>query len=134
MSTTLYAQEGPVKYRQSVMQAIGGHAGAIAQIAYGGVEYKDHLAGHVLALQVLSKQVVPAFQAEVITEDPPTRAKEEIWSRWSEFEQHTNDFQESVAAVAKTAEGGDLGALATSLDPLWDTCKGCHKPFRKKPE
>lgn len=109
ISTTLYAQEGAVKYRQGMMKAIGGHAGSIAQIAYGGVGYRDHLSGHLQALEVLSKQVVPAFQEEAITEDPPTRAKEEIWQKWSEFEQHANEFQKSVANVVEAAKGGDLG-------------------------
>jgi cytochrome c556 len=128
------AQEGPVKYRQSLMSAVGGHAGAVAQIAYGGVPYKDYLAGHAHALVEVSKQVTIAFKEEIITEDPPTRAKAAIWEDWDEFEAKAGDLEKAAAAVAQAAESGDTDAVAAKLDPLWDACKGCHKKFRQKQE
>ncbi|MDJ0956293.1 MAG: cytochrome c [Arenicellales bacterium] len=129
---TANAQEGTVKYRQGLMGAIGGHAEAIAQIAYGGVDYTDHLVGHTEALKALTTLVLTAFREEAITEDPPTRAKEEIWQEWPKFEGYVNDLEQAAADVAKTAAGGDVGAVAGSLDPLWDSCKGCHESFRKR--
>ena len=129
---TTNAQEGTVKYRQGLMGAIGGHAEAIAQIAYGGVDYTDHLAGHTEALKALTTLVPTAFREEAITEDPPTRAKAEIWQDWSKFEGYVKDLQQAAADVAETAGGGDVGAVAGSLDPLWDSCKACHDSFRKR--
>ena len=131
-SGTVNAQEGTVKYRQGLMGAIGGHAEAIAQIAYGGVGYSDHLTTHTEGLKVLTTLVLTAFREEALTEDPPTRAKPEIWQDWSEFEGYVNDLQQAATDVAKTAAGGDMGAVAGSLDPLWDSCKGCHDSFRKR--
>lgn len=133
-SAALSAQEGAVKYRQAIMKSVAGHAGAIAQIAYGGVAFKDHLNGHITALVEASKLVPVVFQEKAMTEDPPTRAKPDIWEKWSEFEEKANDFERAVAGVSQAADGGDLGAVAASLDPLWDSCKGCHKPFRVKQE
>ena len=126
------AQEGTVKYRQGLMGAIGGHAEAIAQISYGGVDYTDHLVGHTEALKALTTLVLTAFREEAITEDPPTRAKAEIWKEWAEFEGYVSDLQQAAADVAETAAGGDVGAVAGSLDPLWDACKSCHDSFRKR--
>ena len=132
MSLSTQAQESTVMYRKSIMGAVGGHAGAIAEIAYGGVDYSDHMVGHTEALKVLTTLVLTAFREEVITEDPPTRAKAAIWEQWSEFEQYANDLQQAAADVAEAAQSGDMNAVATSLDPLWDACKGCHEPFRKE--
>ena len=132
MSIGVHAQESTVMYRKSIMGAMSGHAGAIAEIAYGGVDYPDHLAGHIQALEVLTTLILTAFQEEAITDDPPTRAKPAIWEQWSEFEQYANDLQQAAADVAETLESGDTDAVAASLDPLWDACKGCHEPFRKE--
>ena len=133
-SVSLSAQEGPVKYRQSVMRAVGGHAGAVAEIAYGGVPHKEYLAGHAHALHEVSKQVTIAFKEQAMTEDPPTRAKAAIWEEWDEYEAKAGDMEKAAAAVAQAAESGDPEAVAAKLDPLWDACKGCHKKFRKKEE
>ena len=132
MSVGTHAQESTVMYRKSIMGAVGGHAGAIAEIAYGGVDYSDHLVGHTEALKVLTTLVLTAFQEEAITDDPPTRAKAAIWEQWSEFEQYANDLQQAAADVAETAKDGDMDAVAASLDPLWDACKACHEPFRQE--
>ena len=129
-STGAFAQEGDVKYRQAIMKTVGGHAGAVAQIAYGGVGHTSHLKGHAHALLEVTKLVVTAFEANAMTEDPPTRAKPEIWAEWDKFKQKANDLEEAAAAVAAAADTGDTGAVAAALDPLWDACKGCHKPYR----
>lgn len=133
-STALSAQEGPVKYRQSIMNTVGGHAGAVAQIAYGGVPHKDYLAGHAHALVEVSKQVTIAFKEQAMTEDPPTLAKAAIWEEWDEFEAKAGDLEKAAGEVAQAAESGDTEAVAAKLDPLWDACKGCHKKFKKKQE
>ena len=57
LTGSAFAQDGPIKYRQGVMKAIGGHAGAIAQIAYGGVDHGGHLADHANAFAALTKMV-----------------------------------------------------------------------------
>ena len=80
----------------------------------------------------MAKQVATAFKAEVITDDPPTAAKPDIWAKWPEFEEKTAELEAAIAGIAKAAAGGDLGAVAGSLDPLWDACKGCHKAFKVK--
>ena len=80
LSAGAVAQEGPIKYRQGVMTAIGGHAGAIAQITYGGVGHKAHLITHAESMAALSKMVVTAFEQNAEpTADVGTRAKEAVW-------------------------------------------------------
>ena len=80
----------------------------------------------------VTKLVTTAFKDKVITEDPPTRAKLAIWEKWSEFEEKAGDLEQAAAAIAEAAASGDTGAVATALDPLWDSCKGCHKASRAK--
>ena len=76
--------EGVLKYRQGVMKAIGGHTGAIAQIAKGNANQAGSIAIHTQGLHALSTLVAEAFRANV--SEGKTRAKPEIWSDWSGFE------------------------------------------------
>lgn len=126
------AQEGDVKYRQSIMGAIGGHAGAIAEIAYQSVPYVEHLAGHAEALHALSTLIPTAFRERALTEDPPTRARPDIWERWGEFEEKAATFEKAASAFAMAVAEEDEIGMAETLDPMWDACDGCHKVFRKK--
>ena len=135
LAGTINAQEGPIKYRQGVMAAQGGHAGAIAQIAYGGVDHKEQLVAHIDALAALSEMVVTAFEENaLVMEDTPSTAKEAIWERWDEFQEKAGDLENAVSAFSASAKGGDADAFGGKLDAVWDACKGCHKSFRKKEE
>ena len=131
---SLSAQEGAIKYRQAIMKAVSGHAGAVAQIAYGGVAHTDHLKGHAHALHEVTLLVATTFREKALAEDPPTIAKPEIWQNWGEFEDKVAALVKAAADVAAAAESGGAGAVAGVLDPLWESCKGCHKAFRKKAE
>ena len=131
LAGSVWAQEGPIKYRQGVMKGMGGHAGAIAQIAYGGVAHKDHLAAHIDAMSALSKMIVTAFEEKaLVAEDTPTRAKPDIWEDWDRFTQKANDLDVAFSAFSESAKGGDADAFTDKLDAVWDSCKGCHKKFQ----
>lgn len=133
VSAGVFAQEGPIKYRQGVMNAIGGHATGIAEIAYGGVDHRAHLTIHVESLAALTKMVTIAFKEDAIpTEDAPTRAKPEIWQNWHDFEKKTNELMNAVTDYAAAVKTGDTDVVATKLDAVWDSCKSCHKKYRKK--
>ena len=111
----VWAQEGPIKYRQGVMKSMGGHAGAIAQIAYGGVTHKDHLAAHADGIVALSKMVVTAFEEKALeAEDAPTRAKPIIWEKWQQFTQKAEDLELALSAFADSAKAGDADAFSAT--------------------
>ncbi len=122
------AAEGAIKYRQSVMMSVGGHTGAIAQIVFGKVEHRDHLSGHAHALAELAKYVNGAFKERAAK--GKTRAKPAIWKDWSGFQAKARDFEGAAADfAAATRSGGDLPA---AFKAMTETCKACHKEYRKK--
>lgn len=122
--------EGAIKYRQAIMKGNAGHAGAIAQIVKGTVDHKDHLAGHAHALHELSRYVPAAFKDRAMGEK--TRAKENIWKDWSDFEQKAMDLESATKKLADAAKAGDMGAVGENLQATFDSCKGCHKTYREK--
>jgi len=126
------AQEGPIKYRKGVMAAIGGHADAIAQIAYGGADQGAHLTAHADAFEALSKMVAAAFEENAIAGgDVKTRAKDDIWENWSDYQSKADALSKAAADFAAAARSGGKD-VATKLDPVWDSCKGCHKKYRAR--
>ena len=124
-----------IKYRQSVMKAIGGHMGAIAGVAKGEVSFVDEVEGHALAINTMSDSLTRLFPKGSGAEAGETRALPEIWQRWSEFEAAVEDLKSESAKLAEVARGGDMGAIGTQVGALGKNgCGGCHKKFRKKEE
>jgi cytochrome c556 len=125
--------ENLVKYRQSVMKAIGGHMGSIAAVVKGEVGFTGHVAGHARGIEEMSLIVPETFPANSGPMDvADTEALPEIWEEPAKFKQAVSDFQAAAAKFAAVAEGGDMSAIGDGLGALGKTCGGCHKPFRKK--
>lgn len=127
--------ENLVKYRKSVMQALGGHIGAIAAVVKGEVGFTGHVANHARGIKDMSLIVPEIFPANSGPMDhADTRALPEIWEEPAKFKQVVSDFQSAAAKFATLAEGGDTNAIGEGLGALGRTCGGCHKTFRKKKE
>jgi cytochrome c556 len=127
--------ENLVKYRKSVMKAIGGHMGSIAAVVKGEVGFTGHVAGHARGIKDMSLIVPDIFPANSGPMDvADTGALAEIWEQPEKFKQVVSDFQDAAAKFAAVAEGGDMNAIGDGLGALGKTCGGCHKPFRKKQE
>ena len=125
--------ENLVKYRQSVMKAIGGHTGAIAAVVKGEVSFGAHVANHARGIKDMSLIVPDIFPANSGPMDhADTRALPAIWDDPAKFKLAVSAFQSAAAKFADIAEGGDKQAIADGLGALGKTCGGCHKPFRQK--
>ena len=124
------AAEGIIKYRRNVMKSHAAHIGAIGGIVKGQVPYTGHVAVHASALQGTSKLILQLFpEGSGIGE---TRAKPEIWQRWSEFEQAAKRLQRETAKLVQIAESGDIKQITPQFIAVGKACGGCHKAFRKR--
>lgn len=121
--------EGLIKYRQSVMGAIGGHMGAIARIVRGEADLGDQLMAHAEALNDLSMMIPDAFQ-EASAEGVETRALPAIWSDSDGFAAKTEAFQTASADLVAAVESGDQDAIGAAFGPVGGSCKGCHDDYR----
>ncbi len=125
--------ENVIKYRQSVLKAIGGHTGAIVAVVKGEVSYVGDVAAHARAIHEMSK-LLPGLFPEGTGRDsyPETRALPELWNDRARFEASAKDLQVQSAKLAEVAEGGDIAAIGAQLQNLGNVCGSCHKPFRAK--
>jgi len=121
-----------VKYRQAVMKSQGAHMAASAAIIMGKVEYKDQLAGHVNALEAMTRDIGGLFPPG--TDVGKTKALKAVWTKHDDFEKHAKKAADMAAALSKAVAAGDTQSYGKHFKNLVDACKGCHEDFRKKPK
>ncbi len=64
-------------------------------------------------------------------EDGKTRAKNEIWTRRSAFEDAHKRFLAEAQKMNEIARSGDKAALLAQYEVLGQACKNCHNTFRE---
>ena len=124
--------ENIIKYRKNVMKAIGGHTSAAGAIVEGKVDFKRDLAEHARSLQTLTGDIPALFPKD--SDFGETKAKDEVWSKRADFEKRAKDTKTKAAAFAKAVQAGNQPGIAASFKELGESCKACHKDFRKKEE
>ena len=120
-----------IKYRKSVMKAIGGTMGGMAAIVKGKVKQK-HAVQLSSAMARLSEAVKDVFPEGSDFGD--TRAKPDIWEKPKEFKASVAAFEKAASNLAKVSKSGDAASFAAAFGALGKSCGGCHKPFRAPKE
>lgn len=126
-----YADDaGEIKYRKSVMKAVGGHMGAIVGILKSSTGNAANLQLHtdgMLALSGIAGTVFPAGSDFGDTEALPV-----VWEKPAEFAKAIKQFQDAAKGMAAAGTSGDMAQVGAALGPLGESCKNCHENFREK--
>lgn len=122
--------EPAIKYRQNVMQAMGGLMGASAGRLRDGFDFGPDMTAIANGLQALSKDVVALFPKG--TDFGETEAKAVVWEKPDDFKKAADDLQEKVDAFAAAVKGGDRAQTLKAFKGVGDACKACHEDFRKE--
>lgn len=117
-------------YRHSLMEVVAHQMVVIGGMARGEIpvdEQKFKMASSDLA--TLSNMVSGAFMEQ---QGGPamSRALPEIWQNWDDFAMKSSQFHEAAVAVAMAAESGGVEAAKGLVQPLAQTCGGCHRVYR----
>jgi len=59
------------------------------------------------------------------------RAKPEIWSDWAGFTAKATEFERAAADLLAATASGDPGRVGMALKAAGQSCKSCHRPYRK---
>lgn len=121
-----------IDYRQSIMTAVKGHNAAAQDIIRGKVAFNDYLAAHADAIVALFAELDHIFPEG--SDFGETAALPEIWKKPDEFSEAVQKAQDSAEKFAEAAASGDPFAIEETHRQLGDSCKGCHRKFRKKDE
>lgn len=119
-----------IQYRKSVMKSRREHIAAATLIIQNKVEFKNQLVDHALALEVTNKDTASMFP--IGTDAGETGAMNSVWSNNTEFQKRSKDTEQKAAKFAKTVSSCDVQNYSAHLAELLDSCKFCHKDFRKK--
>lgn len=65
------------------------------------------------------------------TNYPPTHANDKPWSEPEKFEAARQSFLKAAEQLATVAESRDQKQIAVAYEALHDTCRDCHKAFKK---
>ncbi|WP_428832368.1 c-type cytochrome [Chromobacterium piscinae] len=60
-----------------------------------------------------------------------TDAKPEIWSKPADWQKAIDNHKAATAKLKQVALTGDLAAIKAQFGATQQTCKACHKDFRK---
>jgi cytochrome c556 len=130
---TLNARESDiVKYRQSMMKAMGTYVSAIGAISKGNVPFRNELAAHATSLRVISQALPAWFPAGTGPDKIRSEAKGEIWSKPAEFRSAAQKLAAETARLEQAAQKGDPQTISSTLDSIKKSCAGCHDHFRLK--
>jgi cytochrome c556 len=119
-----------VTERQRVMKLNGASwADAQAKLKAGNAEA---VAVNAETMAFLARDIPILFPDGSMT--PDSKAKPEIWQKWSEFESAAKNFQMQAEKLRDAAKTKDLAATeAVAKDFGRQACGTCHTPFRVPP-
>lgn len=121
--------EDLIKYRKSVMGAIGGHMGSIAAIMGGKVDV-NHLRGHTVGLNATSKMVRDVFPPDSANGD--TAAKMEIWQQPADFKLAVEQLEDAANNLLIAVDSGNKAQIGEAMKEVGGACKNCHDSYRVK--
>ncbi len=125
--------EDVVNYRQSVYTVIGWNFKPIGAMIKGEIPFDAAaVARHAQYVELMSKAALEGFpKGSGPDAVKDTEAKAEIWTNADKFETAMNNFQQEATKLAEVAKGGDEAAIKAQFGKTAETCKACHKEFRK---
>jgi cytochrome c556 len=125
--TTLSTADA-IAARQKLMKEQGAAMKAISEKVKAG--QAQAIVPEAQKLVETSKHITALFPPGSL--DPATsRAKPEIWQKWSEFEGDAKTLESKAAQLAATAPTASPAATGAAVADLGKTaCGGCHTAFR----
>jgi cytochrome c556 len=124
--------EDAYEYRESIMTALKGHAGAISRQARGLAGDSDYVANHAKAIANLGAELHTIFVEGSNIEG--SEAMQAIWDEPEKFAEALANAEEAMAALGDVADGGDMEAIGNAFMNVGKACKGCHDSFREEHE
>ena len=125
--------EDVVKYRQSVYTIIGWNFKPIGAMVKGEIPFDAAaVARHAQYVELMSQAAPEGFtKGSGPDAVKNTEAKANIWTQPDQFKTAMTHFQEESAALTEVAQGGDEKAIKAQFAKTAETCKACHKEFKK---
>ena len=128
------ADEGDViEYRKDVMLGMAAHLTALTELLTGEMDFDErHVEAQATSLGLNAQLVSSLFPAD--SEEGDTAALPGIWQRPEQFLARAEAAEREGRNLVAAAESGDREFMVQSLKRLADTCRNCHREFRREEE
>jgi cytochrome c556 len=123
--------EDAIKYRQSAMFLMQQNFGRVAAMASGRVPFDAKVATDSAAVAEFISRLPWAAYGEGTDKGRETRAKPEVSSDKTKFNEHADKLQLEMGKLSAAAKAGNVDALKVAVSAVGGTCKTCHDAFRK---
>lgn len=130
LAVSAAADQNAIDYRKHTMESVGGHMGALVEIAKGQVDHKDHIPVHTAGLAALSNIAPDVFPPD--SQEGDTDALPKIWKEPDVFKQKLADFKKAANDLDAIVKSGAMKDYGAALSTLGKACKSCHDDFKKK--
>lgn len=130
-----YAQfaktEDAIKYRKSVMVLIVTHFKRMGAVVQGKADYdKQAFAANAEVVKMMATLPWEAM-LEPGTDKGDTTLSPAVFNKEEDFRKIAATFEAETAKLAETSMGGDFDVIKAQFGTVAQSCKACHKPFRK---
>jgi cytochrome c556 len=120
-------------YRDAVMHAIAHKMGSLGGMARGEITVdEDQFVKDATDLGVLAGMATEGFMPQGTPAG--SRAMPEIWENWDDFQQKAQAFEDAAQSLSDAAESGGFMAAQGLVQPVAQTCGGCHRTYRAPEE
>jgi cytochrome c556 len=124
-----------IENRQAIYKLIGNNFKPIGDVLQGRAQFDAaEVQKRATRVAFLSKLAGEAFPDVSNTGLPNTKAKADIWSNRSEFDNRLARLADDTQALAQVAakETSASDAFKSAAVAVAQDCKGCHDNFREK--
>lgn len=126
------AEAPPVaRYRQSLMEGLQSHTGALRSLLGGGFDRSADVLPHAESVASLAAMLNGLFPEG--TGGEGTRALPAVWENPEGFAEAMRAFQTAADALLAAARTGDAEAASAAMQDVNVGCRNCHGDFRARP-
>lgn len=118
------------EYRHEIMEAAGGHTGALFMIIKGESARTGDILAHAEALNAIAQMSGTLWPAGSGPDKVETSSKAEIWTDAAGFSAAVSNFQAKTAALVEAAKGGNADAIKGAAFGMGQSCGDCHDKYR----
>ena len=120
-----------IQYRKAVMVLIGQHFKRMGAVVQGKMPYdQDTFAANAALVETLATLPWEAVTAPG-SDKGDTTMSPAVFAKGDELKRTADEFEAAAAQLAQTAQGGDMDAIKGDFNTVAQSCKSCHKTFRK---
>jgi cytochrome c556 len=135
--TTAQADDSPeyqaFEFRDGVMHGLAWKVGKLRAMQQGDIPVDNAAAlKNARDTAALAGMLADGFIPNSIVKG--SIAVPDIWKNFPDFQQKANDLQTAATALADGIQANGFEASKAMVQPVGQSCGGCHRPYRKRDE